>query len=219
MIEADNDRRRFGRVSPVHRIRGRMGDTIVYVLDVSLGGVRIAHQELIAPIGRGGVLTFDWEGRRFRAQCEVRWTAVAKQARTQFEKTLHHSGLFITAKDENAEHILRDIVQHCVTRALDEQKANAQGIPATAAQSQQTGKADEFLCCELRQGKWTRTRTREGRQPLDGFTVAASEGEPKVNMLCRAYESGDAEGRRLIRTFAALSISKSEGIPTRRYAP
>jgi hypothetical protein len=197
-----------------------MGDIIVYVLDLSLEGVRLAHQDALPPVGRGGLLTFEWEGRRFRAQCEVRWTAVAKQARTEFEKSLHHSGLAITSKDELADHILREIVQHCVTRALDEQKANAQGIPATAAQSLQTGQSgDEFLCCELRQGKWTKTRTREGRQPLDGFTVAASEGEPKVAMLCRAYESGDAEGRRLIRTFAALSISKSEGIPTRRYAP
>jgi hypothetical protein len=49
--------------------------------------------------------------------------------------------------------------------------------------------------------------------------VAGDEEESKVEMLRSAYETADADGRNLIRTFAALSISKAEGIPTRRYNP
>jgi len=217
-VEVD-ERRQFGRVTPVQRIRGTVGNVIVYVLDVSLAGVRVAHQDPLPPVGGTSVLTFEWEGRRFSAPCEVRRTKVEKPARSQFEKALHHSGLLILSKDPHADRIVRDIIQSCVARALDEQRANAQGIPAIAAQSFQTGKGDEFVRCELRNGAWTKTPTRESHQPVDGFTVSASESPSKVAMLCRAYESGDIEGRRLIRTFAALSISKSEGIPTRRYAP
>lgn len=214
-----DERRQYGRVTPVQRIRGAMGNVVVYVLDVSLAGVRVAHQDPLPPVGGTATLTFEWEGRRFRALCEVRRTRAEKVARSQFEKSLFHTGLLVLTKDPNAEGILRDIVQACVARALDEQRANANGIPALAAQSFQTGKGDELIRCEFRAGAWTKTSTREPQQPAEGFTISASETPQKVAMLCRAYESGDADGRRLIRTFAALSISKSEGIPTRRYAP
>jgi hypothetical protein len=217
-VELD-DRRQFGRVTPVQRIRGTVGKVVVYVLDVSLAGARVAHQEPLPPVGGTAVLTFEWDGRRFSANCEVRRTRTEKPARSQFEKPLYHSGLFITSKDESAQAILREIVQACVARAMDEQRANAMGIPAVAAQSVQTGKGEELLRCELRNGKWTRTPTRDPQQPAEGFTVSASELPSKIEMLCRAYESGDADGRRLIRTFSSLSISKSEGIPTRRYNP
>ncbi len=219
VLESTEERRQYGRVTPVQRIRGTMGNVIVYVLDVSLAGVRVAHQDPLPQIGGVANLTFEWEGRRFSAPAEVRRTKVEKQARSQFEKSLFHSGLFIPKKDVLAERVLKDIIQSCVSRALDEQRANAQGIPAIAAQSFQTGKGDEFIRCEFRANAWTKTPTRDSQQPSDGFTISSSETPQKVAMLCRAYESGDAEGRRLIRTFAALSISKSEGIPTRRYAP
>lgn len=217
-IEVD-DRRQFGRVTPVERIRGTVGNVIVYVLDVSVAGVRVAHQDPLPPVGGMSTLTFEWQGRRFSAPCEVRRTKTEKEARSKFEKPLYHSGLFLTIKDPASSTVLRDIIQSCVARAMDEQRANAQGIPAIAAQSFQTGKTDELLRCELRNGAWVKTPTREKHQPIEGFTISASETPTKVAMLCRAYESGDADGRRLIRTFAALSISKAEGIPTRRYAP
>lgn len=213
------ERRGYGRVVPVQRIRGTVGGAVVIVLDVSLAGARVAHQEPLPPVGGMSVLKFDWEGRHFSATCEVRRTKVEKEARTSFEKSLYHSGLFLTTDAVN-EKILKDIVAASVARAMDEQKANANGIPAIAAQSFQTGKGDDFVRYELRGGKWTQTATREPRQPHgEGFTISASETATKVNMLCRAYESGDADGRRLIRTFASLSISKSEGVPTRRYTP
>jgi hypothetical protein len=215
-----NDRRQVGRVSPVQRIRGTIGKVTVYVIDLSVAGLRVAHQDELPREGSKVTLVFDWQGLRFIGVCTLVYTRVAKAAKTQFEKALHHSGLLLESKDELSTKILRDIVQDCVTRALDEQKANAQGIPAIAAQSVQTGGvSDEFIRCEFRGGRWSRTKTKESRQPEQGFTVGANEVPARIDMLCRAYESGDEEGRRLIRTFAAMSISKSEGIPTRRYAP
>jgi hypothetical protein len=217
-LEAE-DRREYGRVTPVQRIRGTIGKTVVVVLDVSLAGARVAHQDPLPSVGEMGVLNFDWEGKHFSAPCEIRRTKLEKQARSEFEKSLYHSGLFLKT-DRIGEQILRSIVAGAVARALDEQKANANGIPAVAAQSFQTGKGDDFVRYELRNGKWTQTATRESRQPHgEGFTISASETSSKASMLCRAYEGGDADGRRLIRTFAALSISKSEGVPTRRYTP
>jgi hypothetical protein len=219
MTELPDDRRQFGRVTPVQRIRGAVGGVAVYVLDVSLAGARVAHQDPLPDIGMTSVLTFDWEGRTFSGPCEVRRTKLERPARSQFEKAVHHSGLYLMKTDAESHRLLREIVQTSVLRALDEQKANAKGLPAMAALSFQTGSGDDFLRCEIRQHGWVKTSTRDPQQPDNGFTISSTEPLQKVSMLCRAYELGDADGRRLIRTFAALSISKAEGIPTRRYAP
>ena len=213
------ERRQFGRVTPVQRIRGTAGNVVIYVMELSVGGLRVAHQDPLPAVGQKLQVMFEWEGRRFTGMCEIRRTRTEKPARSQFDKPLYHSGLVILSKDAIGERVLRDVIAACVSRALDEQRANAQGIPAIAAQSVQTGKTDEFLRYELRSSGWTKTSTRDAQQPTEGFTISASEAPSKVAMLCRAYESGDSESRKLIRTFAALSISKAEGIPTRRYAP
>jgi hypothetical protein len=214
------ERRRYGRVRPVQRLRGTVGQIPVYVVDISMNGVRVAHQEPIPPGAAPVMLRFEWDGRAVTLQCQVRRTRVERVAKSQFDKGLIHSGLAIVTILPASREALRDLIASCVTRALDEQVANARGIPAIAAQSFQTGRqGDEFLRCELINGNWRRLKTRVPEQPSHGFTVSADEDESKVDMLCRAYETGDADGRKLIRTFAALSISKTEGIPTRRYEP
>ena len=38
-------------------------------------------------------------------------------------------------------------------------------------------------------------------------------------MLCHTFKNADEPGRKLIKMMAELSISQSEGIPTRRYTP
>ncbi len=218
LLEPD-ERRQSGRVTPVHRIRGAMANVVVYVLDVSLAGVRVAHQDPLPAVGGTAKLVFEWEGRRFSGTAEVRRTKVEKAPKTKYDKPLYHSGLFIVNKDAASDLIIRDIIKSCIERAEDEQRANAEGIPAVAASSFQTGKGENFIRCELRPSGWVKSDTKDPQQPMNGFTVSASETPHKIAMLCRTWEIGDTEARRLIRTFAALSISKSEGIPTRRYTP
>lgn len=219
MFDNPDDRRQFGRVTPVQRIRGKVGAVSVYLLDVSLAGVRVAHQEPLPDVGLTSVLTFDWEGRTFTGPCEIRRTRLEKPARSKFEKALYHTGLFLMRTDPESHSLLHEIVQTSVVRALDEQKANARGIPPTAALSYQSAAGDEYLRCEIRHQAWVTTSTRDPQQPEHGFTISSSEPPAKVALLCRAYEKGDTDSRRLIRAFAALSLSKAEGIPTRRYAP
>jgi len=40
-----------------------------------------------------------------------------------------------------------------------------------------------------------------------------------VELLCQTFASSDARGRKLIQLMSEMSISKSEGVPTRRYNP
>lgn len=213
------ERRKYGRVRPVDRIKGTVGETVVFLHDVSMSGVRLVHQDPLPPVGQTCVVTLNVSGSRLTMRCTVGRSEVVKPARSQFEKALHHSALLITSLESSARRALRELIESAVSRALDEQKANAKGIPAIAAQSVQTGKGEELLRCELTARGWSRTRTRDPRQPVNGFTVSADEELANVEILCQAYEAGDSEARRLIGTMAELSISKAEGVPTRRYAP
>lgn len=218
--QASAERRQYGRVRPIQRLRGMLGTVPIVVIDISMNGVRVAHQEPLKERGTASILKFEWDGRTLTMQCEVRRSRLEREARNAFDKPLYHSGLSIVSLMASSRDNLRDLIAACVSRALDEQKANAKGIPAVAAQSFQTGRAgDEFLRCEFRDGTWRKVKTQLPDQPNNGFTVSVNEEPEKVDMLCRAYESGDADARKLLRTFASLSISKTEGIPTRRYSP
>ena len=203
----------------VRAVSGRIGTSRVYIVDASLNGLRIAHQGTLPPIGQECVLTFEWEGHPLELQCRVTRSTLHKLAKDKNDKSIYHAGLSIEEARGDSFNALRRMVSDVVARALDEQKANARGIPAQAAQIFQTGKGSEFLRFEMVNGAWRRTTTTRPDQPANGFTISAAEDREHVEMLCQTFESADSEGRRLIRLLAELSISKVEGIPTRRYTP
>jgi len=210
------ERRRFQRIVPPSPIRARAGQTRVFIVDASMNGFRVAHQE---PIQSPATLRIEWEGGPIIADCVVVRHVTHRAAKTALEKPTFHSGLHIERILPAYESALRQMIAYYVERALDEQRANARGIPAAAAASFQTGKGTNFLRCDFISGRWLRTPTTKGDQPPDGFTISADEEPEQIERLCSAYERADLPGRKLIRTFAALSISRAEGIPTRRYTP
>jgi hypothetical protein len=215
-----NERRKFQRVKLPHPVPGSIGKVRVFLVNVARGGVLVAHQDPAPAAGTHCSLHFEWQGHAVWLQCSLVRTVLFKEARSAYDKPLYHSGLRIDSAEFSSELTLREMISHFVALALDEQKANARGIPPNAAQSFQTGKGTDFLRCDfLARGRWTKTKTTQADQPREGFTVSAEEEPDEVERLCSAYEAGDAEGRKLIRTMAAMSISRAEGVPTRRYTP
>ncbi len=200
-------------------LAGRAGAARIYLLDCSVDGIRIAHQGGIPAVGQPCRVSFEWDGQPIELDCEVMNNYLARLAKTKDEKSTYHAGLHIKNGVGESRNIMRAMIADVVARALDEQKANARGIPATAVQSFQTGKGTDFVRCELIDGTWRRTMTQRPEQPPNGFTVSVDEEEDQVDMLCETFANSDAEGRKLIQTLAELSISKSEGVPTRRYTP
>ncbi|HEX2121627.1 MAG TPA: hypothetical protein VHL59_08300, partial [Thermoanaerobaculia bacterium] len=71
-----------------------------------------------------------------------------------------------------------------------------------AARSKET-----FLRCQLGSRGWVRDVTASRDQPPDGFTISAAETEDQVQLLQLAYEESDERERRLLREFAAASLS------------
>lgn len=213
------ERRKYQRVVLARPLPGRLGSARIYVLDASLIGLRIAHQGAAPPAGSRCRIEFEWEGRLIALECVVQRNALHKLAKNKDEKSIYHAGVSIAGAIGDSDSSLRQMIAAIVARALDEQKANARGVPAEAAQYFQTGKGTDYVRCEIVDGAWRRTETNRADQPQNGFTVSAEESREHVEMLCDTWMNADDEGRRLIRMMAELSISKAEGVPTRRYMP
>jgi hypothetical protein len=200
-------------------IVARVGAARVFLLEVSLNGVLVAHQGNIPPEGATGVVMFEWDGIAVALECQIIRSTLQKMARSANEKSVYHAAMEIIRASDTAMKTLRDMITEVVARALDEQKANARGIPAVAAQTFQTGKGIQFLRLELLNGAWRRTETTRSDQPMNGFTISAEEPPDHIALLCDTYATANNENRKLIKLMAELSISKAEGIPTRRYSP
>lgn len=213
-----DERRGIHRVNFLQPLRGKIGDTRVFVVNACLRGFCVAHQEWIGEIGDTVRLSFEHDATTIRAQCELRWNRVHRSG-TAGSKAVHHTGMKIIEISRESSRSLIELVEIHVVRALDEQKANARGRPAIAAQSFQTGGAKQFVRHDFHVGKWRETKTTDPRQPHSGFTIAADTSPGEVNMLRTAYESGDSSARTMIRELAAASIATPDGIPTRKYEP
>ncbi|MDQ3283052.1 MAG: PilZ domain-containing protein [Acidobacteriota bacterium] len=211
------ERRRYQRVALPTPLRGSVDSTRIYVIDISVLGVRVAHQDPLPAAGSNCMLRFESNVGAITLDCRVVRTTLHKPA-SPTQRAVYHSGLAILQARAGSDRAVKELIAYYVERALDEQKANARGIPATAALSFQTGKGTDFLKLEFSGTKWRRVATKDPAQPFNGFTVSASETEDNIAMLCSAYEEADTEGRRLLKIMAELSVSNAEGIPTRRYS-
>jgi hypothetical protein len=213
------ERRRVQRIRLLEPLRGTLDGKRIFIVDVSLKGLRIAHQEHIGDIGDPCVLRAEWDGRGLDLRCLIIRTQTHRND-ARSGKTLYHSGLAITHAAGVSAMTIRALIEWHVARALDEQRANARGIPPMAAQSFQTGKGTHFVRHELVHGRWRETVTMDSAQPPNGFTVSAEHTPGEVQMLRQSFEhDGSAANRDMIRKLAAMSISAAEGIPTRRYLP
>ena len=219
MSQPSQERRKVSRVKLSQPLGGRAGNSKVFLVDASVEGIRVAHQGSLPKVLESCQIAFDWHGHTINLECMVVHNSLFRLAKADGEKSIYHAGLKITNASDESRKLLKQLIAEVVARALDEQKANARGVPATAAQSFQTGKGNDFIRCELVDGAWRKTATSRPDQPQNGFTISAEEGRDQIEMLCQSFETADAAGRKLIKTLAEMSISKSEGVPTRRYTP
>jgi len=221
MVTLFAERRRVQRVKLLEPLRGTAGGKRVFVIDVAIRGVRIAHQETLGISGTDLMLEAEWDGRTIVLQCRIERTKVHRIAENATAKTLYHSGLTIRDADDESLAVLRDLIHVHVVRALDEQKANARGIPPIAAQSTHAAQPTHYTRHEMIGSRWRETDTTDPSQPPNGFTVSASHSPEEVSMLRTAFEHADkaSGGHELIRRLAKLSISPAEGIPSRRFMP
>ncbi len=220
MSHLQSERRRVQRVNLVQQLRASIDGTRAFILDLSLRGMRVLHQDDLGEVARACTVRTEWDGYPLELRCRIVRTTLHRPADAN-GRALYHSGLTITEAVGVSSVTLRRLVEHHVERALDEQKANARGVPPPlAAQSMQTGAPSAFVRHELNLGRWREIVTATSAQPEHGFTIAAQTTRAEVEMLRRAYESATSSSERvMIRRLAALSVSSGEIVQARRYMP
>ena len=220
MEQLHSERRRVQRVRLIQPMRASVDATRAFIVDLSITGVRVMHQDDLGGVSRPCVVRSEWDGQRLELRCRIVRTTI-HQGGNANARTLYHSGLSIAEAVGASGIILRRLISHHVERALDEQKANARGIPPPlAAQSMQTGAPSAFVRHELNLGRWREVVTATSAQPEQGFTIAAQTPRAEVEMLRRAYEAATSQAERvMIRRLAALSVSSGEIVQARRYVP
>lgn len=219
MTVSNRERRQYGRIDLEQPLRGFLDEFPVRVIEVSVTGMRVEHDVRIVPAATRKIRV-DLQGKTLQFGCVVARSTIVHLARTPLEKSSYHSGIRILDPVGESETYLRDFIAERVVRALEEQKANARGIPPPLSHlTFQVGKGDRLRRCELVDGAWKKTDTTSRQQPANGFTVSAELEMETVDLLCTTFENTSEEGRRLTQMLAELSINKSEGTPTRRYVP
>jgi hypothetical protein len=211
------ERRRYEHLTLPRPVSARFGSEKVFVLDLSINGARVAHQHrtLESPSER---IRFEWQGFELAFDAEVLRTS--KEPTKIGASEVYESGLLFLESVGDSENNIRELIADQIMRVLDERKANARGIPPIAATYVRTGsKTGGYVTWRLVSGSWTSAPSDSSEQPLDGFTVSASESKDQVQMLCSTYQNSDFEGRKMIRKMAELSVSSPDGIATRKFEP
>jgi hypothetical protein len=199
-MDAHDERRGYQRLNLMRPLDGWFGDYAVRLLDVSASGALVDLEEPLEDRARA-LLRFFWNGEEVEVMAEV---ARADDMRL---------GLKFVEESEQ----LRRLIAVSVTEILNAQQANAEGrreanvigdATLTSA-SERLGNVITFTTWLFKDGKWKHRPSLLPDQPADGFTIAANEDEAQVALLCRTYENGDEEARRLTRLLAELSVTKS----------
>lgn len=213
-METYTRERKIGRVRLQQPVPAVADGERAYVVDASVHGVRLSHAGRFSP-GTKHDVEFHWDGKPIRFVGEIRWTRADRESSLG---SVYQSGFEIADIKTDSERTLRNLVEHCVERALDEQKANARGVPALAPSFTKNDQSQHYTRHEFVHGVWRKMTTSDSRQPLSGFTVSSTESRTQVEMLRAAYEIADVSMRQVIRRLAELSIDEN-AVPSRRYTP
>jgi PilZ domain-containing protein len=205
------ERRRYGRVQLAESLPATVDGIPVHVVEISVSGARLLHEQRL-PRAITNTLRIAWAGDEIKLKCEAVRSMLVKIGEYQ-------SGVRFVNTGDESERLLRELIGEHVTRALNEQIANARGVPPLGGYTYQVGKGDVYRRCEFVGGLWRKTETRDSSQPHNGFTISADADPGQVQMLCQTWLACDEAGRHLTQILAQLSIDKNEGVPTRRYVP
>ena len=194
-----DERRHFQRLNLAEPVDGWFGDYAVRLLNLSATGALIESDDPLPDDARGH-LRFYWRG--------VEVELLAKTAR----KLAIQTGLEFLEESE----ALCNLIAESATEILKAQEANALGMrdwnvlgEETLTAASASARLSGYVIWTLTDDGWKAQRSLLPDQPQDGFTIAAGESEDQVALLCRTYESGDTEARRLTRMLAEISVAGS----------
>lgn len=238
--------RRVQRVHLAQPLVARLGSAQVVLVDLSILGARVEHH---TPLAAGGSsrLAFTFEEHELSFECRIVRSRLERFSVGTDGLTVYHSGLEFQLSNDVMRARLKTIIGRFIAAALEEQKLNARGVlpqhsvdhmpifrfggqlTANQKDREMTGssvlptarmvKETGYVCYALENNTWRLKRTHDPGQPLEGFTISATEDHTQAEMLCDAYRRSDRDGRRLIQLCAQLSIVEGEGVTPGRFEP
>lgn len=223
-------------------IVGRFGANRILILDLALHSASIESRTQLKS-GELSRLTFNWDGDEVSLEARV-IRCKLKGFSQEDKSSVYHSALTFVEETGDMTQVVRELISAYVSRALAEQKANARGVSVGELKIRQSDmtasdlddfarllssrtstapsrfkKSGGYVALSYNKGVWTRTKTQDAAQPMDGFTISESEAGEQEELLCKTYERVDESWQRLIRLLAELSISETDNVPPRRFEP
>ncbi len=186
-MDAGEERRQYTRLNLMRPLDGWFGDYAVRLLDVSASGAMVDLEEPIEIEARA-LLRFFWQGVEVEILAEI--------ARAN-DKRL---GLRFIEESETLDKLLAASVTeilHVPNFIFETPNAALIARPLTFTTWSYDGTA------------WKQRPSLMPDQPNDGFTIAAQESAEQVAVLCRTYQHGDDEAKRLTRLLAELSVKNA----------
>ena len=218
----DEQRRYAERITLKEPIVAMIGDMEARIVEISLIGGRIEH---IGRLNMNSAVTlqFRWQGENVKLK--------AKIARTQMSsiggKMGYSSGVDFAKTAAEAPVILQRIVASFIEpESLElpepapppkvaapppKPKAPAPFLPAIDDEIEEISEEAEVLPyveCAWVEEQWVKRRTREPKQPRQGFTMLAPDSEEEIDQFCKTFEVADPETQRMIRLSFELAIAK-----------
>ena len=115
------ERRRHQRVRLREPLRGAVGPARIYVLDASMGGMRVAHQGTLPSPGAYCRIELPSDVGTIKVDCEVVRTVPQPPPMTQTAKPIFHSGLaFVAPADRQSAERLKTMFDHLPSDPLHE---------------------------------------------------------------------------------------------------
>jgi len=182
------------RLNITRPLDGWFGDFPVLVVEVSAERARIVHDDEI-PSGSRGLLRFSWRGEELELTAEM-----TEDTARIVERSALLARLIAESEDE--------LARAQEANASGDRARNVVGEETLTAASAGAQAAIGFLQFRLTPKGWKSVRALLPDQPEDGFTVSAKETQEQIELLCRTYESGDAEARLMTRAIAQASITR-----------
>jgi len=112
----DRDRR-APRVTLPEPQHVRIGRQQAFVVDVSLGGLRVAQNDDSAAIGQPRKVSFEWKGRVASFVCEMRWLRPHQRLGSgAFRRNVYHAGYQVVHGTAEGYDILREMLREYSAR-------------------------------------------------------------------------------------------------------
>ncbi len=170
---------------------------------MSLLGCQIEHTDRLTPRACLA-LRFKWRGELTRIDA----TIIRSEMRSTGGKPSYVSGLEFCKSIDQSPAVIREVVEWLVESGVKSEILAEPPAPASEPPDDEPEVLDApYLQCVYSGSEWTRFYVDDPKQPGEGFTIAAPSSDSEADVLCRAYQSANAEKRRAMRASFEFAIA------------